>query len=172
MRYVINEINKVETVNDGVVLLVEAYLIDDYSETESEETLVFAFPFSEQLSAQLSQISIASQKHVSFWEPNEDEFVEDVIENLDGDEIDVYKSIDLIPEVSMDDIIPLDSLFFDDDNDDEYDEEDDEYEDDLFKLDDPDISEQPIELVTSDYDGDAPEDIFNDFYSDDFDSAS
>ena len=62
-------------------------------------------------------------------------------------------------------------MFFDDDNDDEYDEEDDEYEDDLFKLDDPDISEQPIELVTSDYDGDAPEDIFNDFYSDDFDSA-
>lgn len=171
MRYVINEINTVDTVNDGVVLLVEASPVEDYSETVSEETLVFAFPFSEQLSAQFSQISIASQKHLSFWEPNENEFVEDVIEDLDGDEIEVYKSIDLIPEVSMDDIIPLDSLFFDDDNDDEYDEEDDEYEDDLFVLDDPDISEQPIELELTDSVEDDPDDIFNDFYSNNNDSA-
>ena len=108
--------------------------------------------------------------HLSIQEPNEEDFVEDIIEVKNGDVMEVYKSIDLIPEVSIDDVIPLDPFFIDDDEDDE-DEYDDEYDEDLFELDEPDVSEESIELINSDSAELDPDDIFNDFYNDNNDSA-
>ncbi len=167
MRYLIKEISTIDTINDGIVLLVKATSVDNSSEIEYRDNVSFAFPYSEQLFTQLSQ---TSNNH-KYWEPYEEEFVEDSIEDQKGEVIDVYKSIDLIPEVSMDDVVPLDSFFFDDDVDEYDEEEDDEYADDLFEIDNPESSNEPIEIFNSDYDEDDPDDIFNDFYSDDIDST-
>ena len=166
MGYIINEIKTVDTVNDGNVLVVKVYPIRSNSADNFGTNIAFAFPYSEQLFTQLSQIS----NNHKIWEPNEEDFVEDIIEVKNGDVMEVYKSIDLIPEVSIDDVIPLDPFFIDDDEDDE-DEYDDEYDEDLFELDEPDVSEESIELINSDSAEPDPDDIFNDFYSDNNDSA-
>ena len=104
MGYIINEIKTVDTVNDGNVLVVKVYPIRSNSADNFGTNIAFAFPYSEQLFTQLSQIS----NNHKIWEPNEEDFVEDIIEVKNGDVMEVYKSIDLIPEVSIDDVIPLD----------------------------------------------------------------
>ncbi len=115
MGYIIHEIKTVDTVNDGNVLVVKVYPIRSNYGDNSGTIIAFAFPYSEQLFTQLSQIS----NNHKIWEPNEEDFVEEIIEVKNGDVMEVYKSIDLIPEVSIDDVIPLDPFFIDDDEDDE-----------------------------------------------------
>ena len=107
MGYIINEIKTVDTVNDGNVLVVKVYPIRSNSADNFGTNIAFAFPYSEQLFTQLSQIS----NNHKIWEPNEEDFVEDIIEVKNGDVMEVYKSIDLIPEVSIDDVIPLDPFW-------------------------------------------------------------
>jgi hypothetical protein len=86
MRYLIKEISTIDTINDGIVLLVKATSVDNSSEIEYRDNVSFAFPYSEQLFTQLSQ---TSNNH-KYWEPYEEEFVEDSIEDQKGEVIDVY----------------------------------------------------------------------------------
>ena len=76
MGYIIHEIKTVDTVNDGNVLVVKVYPIRSNYGDNSGTIIAFAFPYSEQLFTQLSQIS----NNHKIWEPNEEDFVEDVIE--------------------------------------------------------------------------------------------
>ena len=187
MKYVIIDIIIKENTSDGDILLVKANPVKDtmqeltdlygtryvhFSQTESDETETFAFPYTDENVKMFSTIAKASQNQESFWEPN-DEFVDDAITDSSGEKIWVNKSFDLIPECDMDDFIPLDDFFahideeYDDDDDDEEDDEEDfMYKEDLFDIDDSDSEE--VEIYNSSIiDEEEPEDIFKDFYSND-----
>ena len=185
MKYVIIDIIIKENTSDGDILLVKANPVKDtmqeltdlygtryvhFSQTESDETETFAFPYTDENVKMFSTIAKASQNQESFWEPN-DEFVDDAITDSSGEKIWVNKSFDLIPECDMDDFIPLDDFFAHvdeeyDDDDEEDDEEDFMYKEDLFDIDDSDSEE--VEIYNSSIiDEEEPEDIFKDFYSND-----
>ena len=186
MKYVIIDIIVKENTSDGDILLVKANPVKDtmqeltdlfgtryvqFSQTESDETETFAFPYSDENVKKFSDIAKASQNQESFWEPN-DEFVDDAITDSSGEKIWVNKSLDLIPEYDMDDFIPLDDFLahigeeYDDDDYDEDDEDDEDfmYKEDLFDIDDS----EEVEIYNSSIiDEEDSEDIFKDFYSND-----
>lgn len=188
MRYVIIETIIKKATSDGDVLLVKANPVKDtttlmsrvfgtrfaqFSQTESDETAIFAFPYSDEMANEFSAMANSPKKQESFWEPDEEDFVEDTIVDSHGEEILVNKSIDLIPEYDMNDFVPLDEFWGQDDDEDEEEDDYDEelmYEDDLFDVDD---SEETVtnSSIRIDED-DNPEDIFNDFYSDEQSSNS
>ena len=123
MKYIIKEILIEDSISDGKVLLAKVTNADDLR--PESDLSIFAFPYSDDLEQSLTQLICSSNSNLSFWEPNEDDFVEDTIIDEYGDEIMVFKSLDLIPEFELDD-----------DYDDEYDEEDLEREEDMFALED------------------------------------
>lgn len=184
MKYVIIEIIVKETTSDGDILLIKANPVNDampeltntfgtrhvhFSLTESDETEFFAFPYSEEKAKEFSAIEIASQRQESFWEPNEEDFVEDSIVDNNGVELMVNKSLDLIPEYDIDDFMPLDEFLAQYNDNDGYDE-DYMHEDDLFDIDDSEDVETISPVVFDDDDN--PEEIFKDFYSEETPSDS
>lgn len=155
MKYIIKEILIEDSISDGKVLLAKVTNADDLR--PESDLSIFAFPYSDDLEQSLTQLICSSNSNLSFWEPNEDDFVEDTIIDEYGDEIMVFKSLDLIPEFELDD-----------DYDDEYDEEDLEREEDMFALEDEtETFDSGIEVYEDKSIDEDPDDIFNDFYNED-----
>lgn len=177
MEYVIIEIQRTCVEPDGIVLMVKANPVEDampelsqmfgrkyvrFSMNECSETELFIFPFSEELAQRFVQIARDSQNQEAFWEPEDSEFVDDTVFDSAGNELKVNRSIDLIPEISLDDI----DNDWDEDWDDEDEEEDFEYSEDLFDVDPLDSDYEDLYSQALEETKDSIEDMFNDFYSD------
>lgn len=183
-EYVIINIERTAIDPDGVVLLIKANPVVDsmpelsamfgkryvnYAMTECEDTENFIFPFSEELAQQYVQIARLSQNRETFWTPDDEEFVEDSVSDIIGNTLEVNRSVDLIPEYSLEDFSEFD---WDNpiDEDDIYDEDEEkfEYSEDLFDVDPLDHTDDESIPKTSlqNVQGGDLEDQFNDFYSD------
>ena len=140
MEYVIIEIQRTIVEPDGLVLMVKANPVVDtmpeltkmfgrryvrFSMNECDETENFIFPFSEDLAQNFVQIARDSQNQESFWKPNEDDFVDDTVHDTNGNMLKVNRSMDLIPEISLDDIEDDWIEDWDDEEDEDWDEDDD-----------------------------------------------
>ena len=168
MKYIIKEILIDDSISDGKVLLAKVAKAD--SLIPESNLSIFAFPYSEDLERILTQLVCSSNSNLAFWSPNEDDFVEDTIIDEYGDEIMVYKSLDLIPEFELDDdeYDEYDDEYDDDDEDDVDDEDDLEREDDLFVIEDEtETFNSVIQVCENKNIEEDPDDISNDFYKKD-----
>ena len=181
MEYVIIEIQRTIVEPDGLVIMVKANPVVDtmpeltkmfgrryvrFSMNECDETENFIFPFSEDLAQNFVQIARDSQNQESFWKPNEDDFVDDTVHDTNGNMLKVNRSMDLIPEISLDDIEDDWIEDWDDEEDEDWDEDDDfEYSEDLFDVDPLDSVDDNNFENGGNGTSENIEDMFNDFYS-------